>query len=237
MKTHRVLNVRLLLLTLIGLVVTTTVGTETGDNNNRKVHKDDDDDDDDDVVQSLRALHGQEWVTGCRHYGFDPLQLACQTCQLLTKLPQQQKKQQQKKQQQEEICKECCQPYKDTQSLRKPYQSAILVVPPKQLMDDELTTFLREDWDDLVERQGGFTRLQKINMKNDKSSSLLHQGFWFIRTPAEVHFFDERLSSSSSSSNIQDLSEEDITDMAKETMQLYGWKRDDIRDMIQTLLV
>ena len=222
MKTHHVLNVRLLLLlTLIGLVVTTTVGTETGDNNNRKVHKDDDDD----VVQSLRALHGQEWVTGCRHYGFDPLQLACQTCQLLTKLPQQQ----------QEICKECCQPYKDTQSLRKPYQSAILVVPPKQLMDDELTTFLREDWDDLVERQGGFTRLQKINMKNDKSSSLLQQGFWFIRTPAEVHFFDERLSSSSS--NIQDLSEEDIAVMAKETMQLYGWKRDDIRDMIQTLLV
>ena len=169
-------------------------------------------------------LKGQAWENSCRQRGFDPWQLACQTCDLLPSSVV-------------ADCRDCCQPYKDTQSLRKPYQSAVLVVPQQQqsqnaVMDSELEMVLREDWDDLVQKLGGSTRLQKISVTVDGDQFI--NNFWMVRAPpAEVHFLEERLPAVSSSTR---LSKTMIADKAKETITLYGWKRDDIRDMIQTLL-
>mmetsp|Transcript_26644 Transcript_26644/g.73513 ORF Transcript_26644/g.73513 Transcript_26644/m.73513 type:complete len:200 (-) Transcript_26644:257-856(-) len=163
---------------------------------------------------ALSKLKGQEWIQACQARGFDPSSLACGTCAILPK-------------QHKADCQSCCQSYKDTTSLRKPYQSAIILVPT-QGVESELEAFLREDWSGLA-KSG---RLQQLPLEDSQPQQ---QGFWFLRaSPAELLFLDEPLPASSVGRRI---SETAVRRKASETISLYGWKREDIKDMIETLLV
>lgn len=62
------------------------------------------------------TVQSSSWLEECRSKGFDPWQLACETCSLLS-LPNNQ-----------ETCLSCCQSYKDSRILIKPYQSAKLFI-------------------------------------------------------------------------------------------------------------
>ena len=160
---------------------------------------------------SLRR--GDEWIRACRQQGFDPAQLGCDTCRVLPSSVK-------------DSCLACCQAYKDTPSLRTPYSSAVILVSAAaSAMESEVETFLRDDFESLRSAKGGAAKLEKMTMK----SSNHNDGFWFMRTqPAELLFLDEPLKSG--------LSEKELRQRAKESIVLYGWKREDIKDMIETLL-
>jgi len=179
-------------------------------------------DSDSDADADIASLQGQEWITSCREKGFDPFTLGCQTCALLPTINKHNDNIR-------SICQQCCQPYKDTQSLRKPYKSAVILIPTSsQSMEPELEQFLQQDWTELVQKQGfGKTKLQKLDLAGNKSQQ---HGFWFVRTPAELLFLDETLPTD------KQMTEKQARKKAKEVITLYGWKREDIKDMIETLL-
>ena len=161
---------------------------------------------------SLRR--GHEWIRACRQQGFDPAQLGCDTCRIVPSSVK-------------DSCLACCQAYKDTPSLRTPYSSAVILVSAASSMESEVETFLRDDFESLRSAKGGAAKLEKMTIKSSNSNN--NDGFWFMRTqPAELLFLDEPLKSG--------LSEKELRQRAKESIVLYGWKREDIKDMIETLL-
>ena len=161
---------------------------------------------------SLRR--GHEWIRACRQQGFDPAQLGCDTCRIVPSSVK-------------DSCLACCQAYKDTPSLRTPYSSAVILVSAASSMESEVETFLRDDFESLRSAKGGAAKLEKMTIKSSNSNN--NDGFWFMRTqPAELLFLDEPLKSG--------LSEKELRQKAKESIVLYGWKREDIKDMIETLL-
>ena len=112
-------------------------------------------------------------------------------------------------------CLECCQSYKSLDSKTTRYQSAVLSFAPGS---EETDKFVDEDVKDLAVKQGSFS-IQKANRDSG--------GFYGMRRPSVMYFFDQA---------------PPPTDMnrfhkeAKEEIFLDGWKRDDIKDMIHTLL-
>ena len=145
----------------------------------------------------------------CREKGFDPSNLACSTCELL---PTEHKP----------TCLACCQSFRDVSMIQKPYESAVLVVPGKQSVSEEVKKLLDDDWDAIVETKGK-TRLRMVETA---SSS---QNYFFSFTPAYLYFFDNEKTASASTLK-------DLESTAQESIVLTGWKREDIRDMLHALL-
>jgi len=85
-------------------------------------------------------------------------------------------------------------------------------------MHGDLETFMRDDWDELVKKKGKH-RLQKVQRDADRFSFYSPAVLYFLETP-----LDGSLPSRTS------------LKAAKETIHLDGWKREDIKDMIMTLL-
>jgi hypothetical protein len=120
-------------------------------------------------------------------------------------------------------CLGCCQSYKDVEHISKPYEAAVLVVSGRSA-GEEFERFLDEDWDDLVESKGA-NRLLQIP-RGDRGGS----GYsLFFAPPTVLYLLDEKHAGEKKSASA-------YATIAKETLYLDGWKRDDIRDMLSTLL-
>jgi hypothetical protein len=156
------------------------------------------------------SVSKKDWLEDCRQSGFDPTQLACRTCQLLPEGNQKE-------------CLGCCQSYKDVEHISKPYEAAVLVVSGRSA-GEEFERFLDEDWDDLVKTKGA-NRLLQIP-RGDRGGSSFSM---FFAPPTVLYLLDEKHAGEKKSSSA-------YATIAKETLYLDGWKRDDIRDMLSTLL-
>ena len=110
--------------------------------------------------------------------------------------------------------------------IQKPYEMALLVVPTggQQGLGDEIKNLLADDWNDLVAAKG------TNRLKMTESSAAATQSFYFGPSPVYVYFFDST-DMPKKVSSLPALEKE-----AQETILLTGWKREDIRDMLQSLL-
>eukprot|EP00934_Nitzschia_sp_Nitz4_P001334 Nitzschia sp. Nitz4//scaffold144_size56818//33020//33538//NITZ4_006539-RA/size56818-processed-gene-0.85-mRNA-1//-1//CDS//3329536522//1334//frame0 len=110
------------------------------------------------------AHQDSEFLRDCRQAGFDPLQLACPTCDLLPASHQ-------------EACRSCCLDYKSQQVNLRRYPYAV-VVP--NLYFEEVMSLVREDWSVLMEKLGP-ERLRKLEPSEHPqiSSAIL----WFNSPP------------------------------------------------------
>jgi hypothetical protein len=152
----------------------------------------------------------KSWLEDCRQAGFDPFELACRTCELLPSKNQ-------------KACLECCQSYKDVERFSKPYEAAVLVVSTRT--GEEFERFMDEDWKNLVNDKGE-DRLVQVSRERERGSSYSY----FMTPPTVLYLLDER----HNKSGMKTASE--YAKVAKETLYLDDWKRDDIRDMLATLL-
>lgn len=150
-------------------------------------------------------------VLKCRELGFDTYNLACSTCNLL---PSEEHK---------ANCKACCESFRDLSTIQKPYEAAVLVVPGQSRVSEELQKLLQEDWDDIVESKGK-SRLRLV----EKSSG--SQALFFSAPPIFLHLYAD----AKKTSTLTSISQLEAT--AQESIVLNGWKREDIRDMLQALL-
>ena len=154
-----------------------------------------------------RTVGTYKTLEECKALGFDPFQLACDTCKLLPASAQ-------------SSCEACCQPYKSIENQRTHrYAGAVLFHSDGGGLSSEVSTFLEEDLEN-VHSQKGKSRLQLLELSG--GGSLFH------RQPSGIFFFDDIPSS------LQDFRK--LQQEAKEIIIVDGWKRDDIRDMILALL-
>lgn len=166
-------------------------------------------------VQTTTTLN----VAKCRSQGFDPMRLACSTCDLLPA---------------EDLmiaCKECCQSYMDLSRLRsKPYVAAVLVQAGRSGGVIEELVADTEAWENLVNEKGG--RLQVLKRGGggqfDMMEMLMRGGSGLA---SEVLLLDEKLPKAG-----EDLDYEDVAGKAEEVISLQGLSKDDIQDLIKTLL-
>lgn len=174
-----------------------------------------DSDDNDSVITSHMSL-----LEACRKVGFDPWQLACETCDLLPP----------SKTNNKITCQDCCQSYKTSDRMTKPYESAVLVHLPKGSHprgDTEMDQFLDEDLATLV-KQKGSKRIITLEHTDESSRS---QSLFYMMRPRQsqqILWFDTIVSNGQSLKAYKN--------QAKEIIPLDGYKRDDIKDMITTLL-
>lgn len=197
--------------TMVASVVVTATATGGSNNNNN--------------VANHMNSYNNNWVDECKLLGYDPIRLGCNTCTVLPEPIQNE-------------CLQCCQTYIDVERITKPFQSAVLVqMTNTEPTEGELGNFFKDDWNVIVDTKGT-NKLMKL--VDPTASKLSHRGgnsindfmFYFgtSRQTAEILFFDEPLPP------INTISYTNLSSKAKETVQLDGMKREDIKDMIMTLL-
>jgi hypothetical protein len=190
-----------------------------------------------------------EWVTKCHDQGFDPVQLACKTCNLL--LDYTDNNNNNNKQILYEQCMGCCSNYMDIERITKPFQSAIIVLMTSKVpTDGEIGNFFTNDWETIQDNKGSnkiikiidenanslSTTRQRQNQQNQQffGGSMFQMFSGFGRNNiAEVLFFDDSISNIKKRTK---LNYETMSKIAKETIPLSDMKRDDMKDMIMTLL-
>lgn len=145
----------------------------------------------------------------CQEQGFNPSNLACSTCDLLPSKHQ-------------STCLACCESFRDVSMIQKPYESAVLMIPGRQIASEEIKKLLDEDWDGIVEDKGK----NRMRLVEGSAGS---QGFYFGSPPSYIFFFESAQPASVSSLKA-------LESAAKESISLGGWKREDIRDMLRALL-
>jgi hypothetical protein len=157
-----------------------------------------------------------DWVHSCRTAGFDPDQLACSTCEVL--------KQHGAAIHDYSKCQECCQSWYDTKRIHKPYEAAALIIrgPP----NDEVSNLLNDDWDAIVGAKGR-SRVWHVQVGGGAES----QGgsLFSVRSSHQLLLFDTQIVS-----NTQDLML--LNKQAVEKYNLDGLSREDMKDMLLTLL-
>lgn len=97
--------------------------------------------------------------------------------------------------------------------MTKPYEAAVLATVARS--SQEYMDFIEQDWDDLVKEKGS-NRLSMVQRQDPYA-------FYPV-----LFFFDKPVAAG--------ISLREYASMAKETVDLDGWKRDDIRDMLKSLL-
>ena len=166
-------------------------------------------------------------LNSCRADGFDPWQLACDTCEILLKDPDGLGKHYKR-------CLECCQEWKNARPhMTEPYRSAIFVFRDHQDGDSEVEQFLRDHWDDVIAKKGAknLIRMPQDNSYLDAPASKSRKSrYWFMKPPPElVLWYDGPLPTKLK--NVQA-----YRDAATEVIELDGYKKDDIRDMLTAML-
>ena len=160
----------------------------------------------------------------CRADGFDPWQLACDTCEILLLAPELADA--------HKRCLECCQEWKSSKPLvTKPYHSAVLVYRANANDDSEMEQFLRDHWDDVLKKKGA-----KHLIKMPQDNSYLDDGmakksrFMFMRPPPEMVLWFEGPVPKGLKNVLA------YKAAAKEVIDLDGYKKDDMKDMLSTML-
>ena len=164
------------------------------------------------LTETPHLLVAADWVSDCHASGFDPEQLACQTCQVLPIefLDQ---------------CQKCCQSWLDVKRITKPYAAAVVI---DRGSAGDVETFFKENWDEVIEEKGTH-QLQKIETPREQQ-----QFHFFMPRPSQVLFFDDSTAIIKNNKLTYDLPK--LVKMAKEVVNLDGMKREDIKDMLLTLL-
>jgi hypothetical protein len=80
-------------------------------------------------------------LESCRQSGFDPLQLACDTCDLLPETVVNK-------------CRDCCQPFRNVNAKAKRYEAAVLVHPEGQSFFPEIDELYKEDVKSIQQQKG-----------------------------------------------------------------------------------
>lgn len=191
----------------------------------------------------------------CRDMGYDPMQLACQTCQVLSHLPAHLNQ-----------CLACCQSYRDVSRRSHPHQAVVLVettildgerIPYRSSLTShsELESLWRNkyEWDSLVQEKQGQVQLLKRRIDwrelSSSSSKAADAGdtdmlyYYYLRMiagaggpPAEAIFLDELLPVPPTTEKGLQLEYHELVKMASEIISLHGLSKDDILDMLRTLL-
>ena len=181
--------------------------------------------------------------TECRAHGFDPWQLACSTCDLLRSYIIESEVDTV-----DTICRKCCQAYKDTVRIEKPYEAAVLLYSKSMAsmaaggVDDELAQFLKQDWDELAatKNKASSNRLlkqQREQPKPDADSFDIMRMMMLMRPQAQLYLFKDPLPTKPSALKALLDNVETLEQVATEVIQLdNSWKRDDLKDMLTTLL-
>ena len=157
-------------------------------------------------------------VTSCRKYGFDPWQLSCETC---TILPYESSSPVIAK------CMSCCQSYKTLTKRTQAYQGAILLHSDAAAnFFPEIDRFVEEDVEKVLEQKG-----------NDRFRVITFQGggggMFGRPQPSAILWLDD-LPPSNFGEDGQSIY--DLQNLAKETIILDGWKRDEVREMLLAIL-
>jgi hypothetical protein len=151
----------------------------------------------------------------CRSKGFNPHQLSCDTCNILKDTVHL------------ENCQYCCQAYKDTKNTATRYGAAVLLHSPGS---DEMDNFVKDDLP-TMEKRGQIIvkeQQQKAGGFGQDDLRMMMMGFMGSQ-PSSILWLDEKPTSSSATVDA-------LRKIAKEEIDLRGWKRDDIKSMLQTLL-
>lgn len=200
------------------------------------------------------------WLENCRSKGFDPWHLACATCDILASSSTGVDGDDDGAEKLKEACLGCCQPYKDgeRQIRTKPYESAVLVLhrgggsgslSGGSGLPQELETFLKEDYPDLLKSKGadrlattkdvGGGGVEDGMTAQEMEMMLLGMGGGRRSPAATLHFLEEKVPAGTGSSSEKERERVLVNagKLAKESVVLdAGWKREDVKDMIQTLL-
>lgn len=153
-----------------------------------------------------------DWVSDCRNAGLDPANLACSTCELLPDALQLH-------------CSKCCAHWLDTPRTTKPYTSAVLLQRGKAV--GELESFLKEDWEGVLEAVSS-QRLRILQVSGGRATFASPHSFFARPIPSQIFFFDTPM--------IMAKDEATLTKMAADVYDLDVLQRDDIKDMLLTLL-
>ena len=177
-----------------------------------------------------------EW---CLERGFDPSHLSCDTCQLLAESTTLQQLQDVKNKasdnDDEHIdinaeCRACCQEYKVNpllrpgETLKGKYKHAILKYDEKSVDNyQEVRDFLERDLSDILSFKGDKFQIEKIQNGPNIDMYTLMMGGGYGGAGPQLMFFEQKK---------EGYNEEE----AGEIINLRGWKREHIRDMLLTLL-
>ena len=182
-----------------------------------------------------------EW---CLERGFDPSNLSCDTCQLLAESTTLQQLQDVKNKASDnddehidinKECRACCQEYKVNpvlrpgETLKGKYKHAILKYDEKSVDNyQEVKDFVERDLSDVLSFKGDKFQIEKTNDSSPNNNidmySLMMGGVGFGGGPPKLMFFEQ--------SKKEGYNEEE----AGEVINLRGWKREDISNMLLTLL-
>ena len=175
----------------------------------------------------------------CLERGFDPNNLSCDTCRLIDQSETIQKLQKDQGIDIGEECRQCCQFYKVNPvlhpgvSLREKYKYALLTYTKDTLSQyAEINDFLEQDLNDILSFKGD-TRFKAIvssksSMDYETMMQMMMMGVMSGGAgQPKLMFFDKHKKGG--------WSEED-EDEAVEVIKLRGWKREDLKDMLMTLL-
>ena len=163
------------------------------------------------IITNAGASSVLMFLNDCRNAGFDPMQLACTTCELLP--PKHQTK-----------CGECCQSYKTLEKRSKRYEMAYLL---NTGYPESVREFVREDKDKVLEQKGD-SRFHVQDYAVDRN--MMGMMGMFQQEPSAIFWFDEPIDI--------DADLQQIVQSADEITVLTGrgLGRDDMRDMLLTLL-
>lgn len=145
----------------------------------------------------------------CRNQGFDPQQLSCDTCELL-------KAQNAKL---HSTCMECCQAYKTLHGQPQRHGYAVLIYNGH---NEEMSKFVEESLP-TIHHQKGSHRLEVI--ENDDQYAMM--------MPSKVYWLEEALPNTGES---LDYKLRLLHGMSIEQVSVEGWQKDDLEDMLLTLL-
>jgi hypothetical protein len=171
-------------------------------------------------------------VEACRTLGFDPWQLSCETCRLLNVsssssssllLDQ---------------CHACCQSYKTLEKRTRAYGGAIVLHSNIPRAFPEIDSFLEEDLKSIIWTKKGKDRVVVTTMPGLGGGGQRGGGMMMgmgmgsmYGPPSAILWFDDL-----PPTNDMGISISELQQRAKEIIILEGWKRDDIRDMLLSLL-
>lgn len=172
-----------------------------------------------------------DWVSTCRSvHGYDPDTLSCSTCKVLEEHLQSSTSNVDNLFQ-VQYCWDCCNTISDNVTrVIRPYKAAVLVdydgsdTGTAGQQQTEIQQFVNENMDELIVKKGGEKKLKRLQPSSSTSSRMLMYG-GFHRQVSKLYFFNDDIASSGI-----DLS------TAIESVRLDGMKKDDIRDMVDTML-
>lgn len=178
-----------------------------------------------------------EW---CLERGLDPSNLPCDTCDLLGQSPTLARLSKEKGVDLDYECRQCCASYKANPllrpdaSLKGKYRHALLTYDDMALQVAEFRDFVEQDLSDIISAKE--KRLNSVKVDLDADGSMMDQLAFFGMggmggfgggTVPKLFFFEKDKPGG--------YSEED-EDEASEVIPLRGWKREDLKDMLTTLL-